>query len=170
MLFVPTVAGFSHWSLAPHFAVAFAGAGKIVRDLDRVLPPSNETPFFVGAAKPAEVCLWKFWWNLIWNSIWNLKFPMGKSGEIWGEDFSTCQESTKKFGANFGANFGENFGNFVSNFATFFGNFFQQKGSAKFLCGSREDPHFLHFLRFCPGWQEFQSAENPSDRLYVDRH
>ena len=48
-----------------------------------------------------------------------------------GEDFSTCQESTKIFGANFGANFGENFGNFVSNFATFFGNFVQQKGGAK---------------------------------------
>ena len=38
-------------------------------------------------------------------------------GEIWGEDFSTCQESPgdfgENFGANFGANFGENFGNFV---------------------------------------------------------
>ena len=59
---------------------------------------------------------------------------MGKSGEISGEDFSTCQESMKKFGASFGANFGEifreNFGNFVSNFATFFGNFVQQKGGA----------------------------------------
>ena len=46
-----------------------------------------------------------------------------------GEDFSTCQESTKNFGANFGANFGENFGNFVSNFVTFFGNFVQQRAA-----------------------------------------
>ena len=51
--------------------------------------------------------------------------------KFWGEDFSTCQESTNIFGANFGANFGPNFGNFVSNFATFFGNFVQQKGGAK---------------------------------------
>ena len=62
---------------------------------------------------------------------------MGKSGEIVGEDFSTCQERTKifgvHFGANFGANFGENFGNFVSNFATFFGNFVQQKSANKGL-------------------------------------
>ena len=41
---------------------------------------------------------------------------MGKSGEIWGEDFSTYQERTVNFG---GANFRANFGNFVSNFATF---------------------------------------------------
>ena len=54
---------------------------------------------------------------------------------MFGEDFSTCQESPKNFGANFradfGANIGENFGNIVSNFATFFGNFVQQKGGAK---------------------------------------
>ena len=47
-------------------------------------------------------------------------------GEIWGEDFSTCQEGTKKIGANFG----ENFGNLVSNFATLFRNFVQKKGGA----------------------------------------
>ena len=50
----------------------------------------------VRAAKPAEVCLRNFWWDLIWKSIWNLKFPMGKSGEIFGEEFSTSQESTRK--------------------------------------------------------------------------
>ena len=49
-----------------------------------------------------------------------MNFQWENSGEIFGEDFSTCLESTKNFGANFGANFGENFGNFVSNFATFF--------------------------------------------------
>ena len=68
----------------------------------------------------------------------DLKFEIS-NGKIlvnfWGEEFSTCQESTGNFGenfrANFGANFGEHFGNFVSNFATFFGSFVQQKGGAK---------------------------------------
>ena len=46
--------------------------------------------------------------------------------KFFGEDFSTCQESTK----NIGVNFGEISGNFVSNFAIFFRNFVQQKGSA----------------------------------------
>ena len=59
--------------------------------------------------------------------IRNLKSPMGKSGEIFGEDFSTCQESMGNFGENFGEYFGETF---VSNFATFLGNFVQQKGGA----------------------------------------
>ena len=72
-------------------------------------------------------------WFGIRFEIWNFRWE--KSGEIFGEDFSTCQESMKNlggnFGANFGANFGENFGNFVSNFAAFFGNFVQQKGGAK---------------------------------------
>ena len=77
---------------------------------------------------------------------------MGKSVEIMGEDFSTCQEGTGNFGENFGANFEENFGeifgNCVSNSATSFGNFVQQKGSAKelwmphlkylFHCGKHE--------------------------------
>ena len=58
---------------------------------------------------------------------------MGKSGEVWGEDFSTCQESTGNLGVNFRANFGENFGNSVSNFASFFGNLTQQQGDAKDL-------------------------------------
>ena len=59
---------------------------------------------------------------------------------MFGEDFSTCQESTTKiranFGANYGTNFGENFGNFVSNFAIFFGNFVQQKGGANVFSGT----------------------------------
>ena len=55
------------------------------------------------------------------------------------EDFSTCQESTKIFGANFGANFGENFGKFVSNFATCFGNFVQQKGGANRFQDKRDN-------------------------------
>ena len=73
----------------------------------------------------------------IFGEIWfEIRFEISslgweKSGEIWGEDFSTCQESTTNFGANFGANLGDNFGNFVSNFASFFGNFVQQKGGAK---------------------------------------
>ena len=65
-------------------------------------------------------------WFEIRVEIWNLRWE--KSGESWGEDLSTCQESTGKFREIFGANFGENLGNFVSNFATFFGNFAQQKG------------------------------------------
>ena len=39
-----------------------------------------------------------------------------KSGATWGEDFSTCQEST----GSFGADFGEHVGNFVSKLVTFF--------------------------------------------------
>ena len=38
----------------------------------------------------------------------DLKFEIsdGKNlVKLWGEDFSTCQESTKHFGANFGENF-----------------------------------------------------------------
>ena len=56
----------------------------------------------------------------------DLKFEIsdGKNLVKLGENFSTCRESTGKFGENFGANFAanfsENFGNFVSNFATFF--------------------------------------------------
>ena len=33
-----------------------------------------------------------------------------------GEDFPTCQENTKSFGANFGTNFGANFGEIFGNF------------------------------------------------------
>ena len=51
--------------------------------------------------------------------------------------FSTCQESTKKFGANLGANFGKLFGNFVSKFASSFGNFVQQKGGVNNLGGTQ---------------------------------
>ena len=54
-------------------------------------------------------------WFGIWFEIWNLWWK--KSGEIFGEDFSTCQESTNIFGENFrakfGANSGDNFGHFV---------------------------------------------------------
>ena len=56
----------------------------------------------------------------IWLEIWNCWWE--KSSEIWGEDFSACQASTRNFEANFG--------NFVSNFASFFGNFVQQKRGA----------------------------------------
>ena len=70
-------------------------------------------------------------WLGIRFEIWNFRWE--KSGEMFGGGlFSTCQESTKKLGANFGANFGatfgENFGNFASNFATFFGKLRSAEG------------------------------------------
>ena len=43
----------------------------------------------------------------------NLKFEISAGKNLvkfWGEDFSTCQQSTGNFGANFGADFGANFG------------------------------------------------------------
>ena len=50
-----------------------------------------------------------------------------KTGEMFGEDLYTCQQSIKHFGANFGKHFGEDFGTFGT-----FGNFVQQK------CGDNE--------------------------------
>ena len=41
-------------------------------------------------------------WFGIRFEIWNFRWE--RSGEIFGEDFSTYQESTKHFGANFGEN------------------------------------------------------------------
>ena len=94
-------------------------------------PPPPSSYLHLRAAKPAEVCFVNF---LVKFDL-DPKFEIsdGKSGEILGENFSICQESTKNFGTNFRANFGENFGNFVSNFATFFGNFVQQKGGANYI-------------------------------------
>ena len=87
---------------------------------------------------------------------------MGKSGEIFGEDFSTCQESTKNFGANFGATFGASFGANFGNFATFFGNFVQQKGGANtlfslsILVARRAKTYFV--LSACPSCQGILSV------------
>ena len=79
-----------------------------------------------------EIC-GEIWFGIRFET-WNLRWE--KSGEIWGEDFSTCQESTGNFVANFGANFGENFGNFVSNFAAF------------------HLPVVKRFVHFCPAWPD----------------
>ena len=78
--------------------------------------------FPISCGMPAEVRCEFFFCELdlkieIWNCWWE------KSSEIWGEDFSACQASTR--------NFGENFGNFVSNFASFF---FQKLRSAEGRC------------------------------------
>ena len=70
----------------------------------------------------------------------HLKFEIadGKNHvELWGEDFSTCQEGTSRFGANFGANFGESFGNFVSTFTTFLEAAFSRRVVLTFFRGLR---------------------------------
>ena len=55
--------------------------------------------FFTRAAKPAEVCLWKFWWNMLWNSIWNFKFPDGKNlVRFWGTTFLPARKAQKLSG------------------------------------------------------------------------
>ena len=38
-----------------------------------------------------------------------------------------------------------------------------------FLCEERKNPHFPHFPNFALVGSKLQNAENPTDRLYVDR-
>ena len=52
-------------------------------------------------AMPAEVCCEIVGWSLNRNLIWNLKSLMGNIWWNCWEDFSTCQKSTRNFGANF---------------------------------------------------------------------
>ena len=88
--------------------------------------PLSENPLS-AMHESLQKCVCAFFceiWFGIRFEIWNLRWE--KCGEIWGEDFSTCQERT----GNFGANFGESF---VLNFAAFFGNLVQQKGGASIL-------------------------------------
>ena len=111
----------------------------------------NRCPYRLGLPS-LQKCVCEIFgeiWAGIRFEIWNLRWE--KSGEIWGEDFSACQGSTKILGAIFGANFEENFGNFVSNFTAFLGNFVQQKGGAKYRrCGvDTEIPYRLFSLRLC---------------------
>ena len=62
--------------------------------------------------------------------VFDLKFEISdgkKSGEIWAEDFSACQEGTGNFGENFGANFGANFGDTFRKLRFEFRDFFSEK-------------------------------------------
>ena len=55
-----------------------------------------------------------------WVIVATFEISDGKTlVKFFGDDFSTCQDSTRNFGANFGATFGENFADFVSNSTIF---------------------------------------------------
>ena len=74
----------------------------------------------LGTAMPTEVCCGtETWWKC---GIRNLNWSDGKTwGEVWGEDFFTCQPNIRDLGANFR--------HLVSSFAPFFLKDFAQADS-----------------------------------------
>ena len=72
--------------------------------------------------------------NLMWNLIRNLKPPMGKIGEIWGEDFLPAR-TAREVSGRISGQISEKVSETLFQISRFFGNFAQQKGGAS-VCGN----------------------------------